>query len=247
VFRYRVWFSLFAFLFCSLAHAQFLQRELDVAKRLPDSERNAVARLENLSHLPPGQVRYHVGDLAHGEEPGLDDSSWLVAKPDATYPEQALWFRQWVEVPKNLDGYDLTGTRIWFRFEAWVNGPLPQIVYFNGRRVAMGDDLEPIVLFDHARPGDRVLVAVKLMATVDQKHFSGSPMAITFSSARPSPQDIGEEFLSAAVLIPSLSKDPATDQATLDKAIGQVDLKALDNADQMQFDRYTRRTRRWKR
>ena len=102
-------------------------------------------------------------------------------------PNSALWFRQWVEVPKNLDGYDLTGTRIWFRFEAWVNGPLPQIVYFNGRRVAMGDDLEPIVLFDRARPGDRVLIAVKLMATVDQKHFSGSPMSISFSAERPEP------------------------------------------------------------
>ncbi|MGB9028908.1 MAG: glycoside hydrolase family 38 C-terminal domain-containing protein [Acidobacteriaceae bacterium] len=224
------------FLFCGCAQGQFLQQSLSIEKQLPDSERAVIARLENLSHLPSGVWHYHVGDLAHAEDPSVDDSSWPVAKPDSTYPEQALWFREWVEVPKNLDGYDLTGTRIWFRFEAWVNGPLPQIIYFNGRRVAMGDDLEPIVLFDRARAGDRVLIAVKLMATVDRKHFSGSPMSISFSAERPSPQDIGEEFLSAAVLIPSLSKDPATDHATLDKAIGQVDLKALDSADQLQFD-----------
>ena len=224
------------FLFCGCAQGQFLQQSLNIEKQLPDSERAVIARLENLSHLPPGVWHYHVGDLAHAEDPSVDDSSWPVAKPDSTYPEQALWFREWVEVPKNLDGYDLTGVRIWFRFEAWVNGPLPQIIYFNGRRVAMGDDLEPIVLFDRARPGDRVLIAVKLMATVDRKHFSGSPMSISFSGDRPSPQDIGEEFLSAAVLIPSLSKDVATDHATLDKAIGQVDLKALDSADQLQFD-----------
>ena len=224
------------FLCCGCAQGQFLQQSLSIEKQLPESERAVIARLENLSHLPPGVWHYHVGDLAHAEDPSVDDSSWPVARPDSTYPEHALWFREWVEVPKNLNGYDLTGTRIWFRFEAWVNGPLPQIVYFNGRRVAMGDDLEPIVLFDRARPGDRVLIAVKLMATVDQKHFSGSPMSISFSGDRPSPQDIGEEFLSAAVLIPSLSKDSAADHATLDKAIGQVDLKALDNADQMQFD-----------
>ncbi|MFY9747751.1 MAG: alpha-mannosidase, partial [Acidobacteriaceae bacterium] len=224
------------FLCCGCAQGQFLQQSLSIEKQLPESERAVIARLENLSHLPPGVWHYHVGDLAHAEDPSVDDSSWPVARPDSTYPEHALWFREWVEVPKNLNGYDLTGTRIWFRFEAWVNGPLPQIVYFNGRRVAMGDDLEPIALFDRARPGDRVLIAVKLMATVDQKHFSGSPMSISFSGDRPSPQDIGEEFLSAAVLIPSLSKDSAADHATLDKAIGQVDLKALDNADQMQFD-----------
>ena len=236
MFRHGLRISVMALLCCGFGQAQFLQQSLNIEKRLPESERGVIARLENLSHLPPGVWHYHVGDLAHAEDPNVDDSSWPVAKPDSTYPEQALWFRQWVEVPKSLDGYDLTGTRIWFRFEAWVNGPLPQIVYFNGRRVAMGDDLEPIVLFDRARPGDRVLIAVKLMATVDQKHFSGSPMSISFAAERPSPQDIGEEFLSAAVLIPSLSKDVAADQATLTKAIGQVELKALNNADQMQFD-----------
>ena len=225
-----------AFVFCGAAQGQFLQQSVDIEKRLPEAQRTVIARLENLSHLPAGVWHYHLGDLAHAEDPAIDDSSWPVAKPDSTYPEQALWFRQWVEVPKNLDGYDLTGTRIWFRFEAWANGPLPQIIYFNGRRVALGDDLEPIVLFDRARPADRVLIAVKLMPTVDQKHFSGSPMSISFASERPSPQDVGEEFLSTAVLIPSLSKDPAADQATLGKAIGQVDLKALDNADQMSFD-----------
>ena len=163
------------FLFCGCAQGQFLQQSLSIEKQLPDSERAVIARLENLSHLPPGVWHYHVGDLAHAEDPSVDDSSWPVAKPDSTYPEQALWFREWVEVPKNLDGYDLTGARIWFRFEAWVNGPLPQIIYFNGRRVAMGDDLEPIVLFDRARPGDRVLIAVKLMATVDREALQRKP------------------------------------------------------------------------
>ena len=28
---------------------------------------------------------------------------------------------------------------------------MPEILYFNGRRVAMGDDLEPVVLFDGAK------------------------------------------------------------------------------------------------
>lgn len=236
MFRASIYISAAGLLFCCIAHAQFLQQSLNIEKQLPESERGVIARLENLSHLPPGVWKYHVGDLPHAEDPSVDDSSWPAAKADSAYPEQALWFRQWVEVPKNLDGYDLTGTRIWFRFEAWVNGPLPQIIYFNGRRVAMGDDLEPIVLFDRARPGDRILIAVKLMATVDRKHFNGSPMSISFSGDRPSPQDVGEEFLSAAVLIPSLSRDVAADKATLDKAISQVDLKALDSADQLQFD-----------
>src|SRR5580700_3740801 len=233
VFRYWLQISVLVLLACGMCHAQ---QDTAAIKALPESAQQTIERLGKLSHLPSGTWRYHTGDVAHGESPSLDDSSWTVARPDSEYPEDALWFRQWIEVPKTLDGYDLTGAQIWFRFEAWVNGPLPQIIYFNGRRVAMGDDLEPIVLFDQARPGDRVLVAVKMLATVDHKHFGGSPMQITFAANRPSPEDMREEFLSAAILVPSLSTNQTADQATLDKAIGQVDVKALDSADQQGFD-----------
>ena len=233
VFRYWLQITVLALLACGWCHAQ---QDTAAIKALPESAQQTLERLGKLSHLPSGTWRYHTGDVAHGESPSLDDSSWTVAKPDSEYPKDALWFRQWIEVPRTLDGYDLTGAQIWFRFEAWVNGALPQIIYFNGRRVAMGDDLEPIVLFDQAKPGDRVLVAVKLLATVDHKHFVGSPMQITFAADRPSPEDLREEFLSAALLVPSLSTNIPSDQATLNQAISQVDLKALDSADQQQFD-----------
>ena len=68
---------------------------------------------------------------------------------------------------------------------AYANGPMPEIIYFNGRRVAMGEDLEPIVLFDQAKPGDKVLVAVKLLHTVDQKHFAGAESAHRIHSVAP--------------------------------------------------------------
>ena len=234
VFRYWLQIAVAALLACGGCQAQMQKDE--ATKNLPESARATLDQLGNLSHLPMGTWRYHTGDVAHGESPSLDDSTWPTARVNGEYPEDALWFRQWIEVPKTLNGYDLTGAQIWFRFDAWVNGPLPQIIYFNGRRVAMGDDLEPIVLFDQARPGDRVLVAVKMLATVDHKHFGGSPMQITFAANRPSPEDMREEFLSAAILVPSLSTNQTADQATLDKAIGQVDVKALDSADQQGFD-----------
>ena len=122
-------------------------------------------------------------------------------------PQDAVWFRRWIEVPPSLHGYDLTGARVWFSFEADANGPMPEIIYFNGRRVAMGDDLEPIVLFDKAKPGDKVLVAVKLLHTVDKKTFAGTELKIDFAENRPNPEDLRLEILSAALLIPGFSKD----------------------------------------
>ena len=93
-----------------------------------------------------------------------------------------MWFRREIEVPQTLNGYDLTGARIWFQFRANANGPMPEIIYFNGRRVALGDDLEPIVLFDNAKPGDKVLVAVKLLPTVDEKRIAGVDLKIDFAT-----------------------------------------------------------------
>ena len=61
-------------------------------------------------------------------------------------------------------------------------------------------------------------------------------MKIDFSESRPNPEDERKEFLSAALLVPSLSKNPSADQATLIKAITSVDLNALDAGDQKKFD-----------
>lgn len=235
-FLFRRSLQLLVIMLVAGAMARGQQKDNAADQSLPQPERDTIEKLGALSNLPSAVWHYHGGDLAHAEDPSVDDSSWPVAKPDSRYPEDALWFRQWVQIPKTLYGYDLTGSRIWFRFRAEANGPVPQIIYFNGRRVAMGDDLEPIILFDSAKPGDRVLVAVKLLATVDKKRFGGSPMQITFAANRPSPEDLREEFLSAALLIPSLSSNASADHVTLDRAIGQVDTKALDAADQQAFD-----------
>jgi hypothetical protein len=43
---------------------------------------------------------------------------WLAAKSGDEYSKDAVWFRQWIEVRKQLHGYDLTGTKIWFNFQA---------------------------------------------------------------------------------------------------------------------------------
>ena len=212
------------------------QQAAQAIKALSNPSQEVIERLSKLDHLPADEWRFHAGDVEHGEAVDLDDSSWQVVKPRVEAPNEAVWYRRLIEVPKTLNGYDLTGSRIWFHFLANANGPIPQIIYFNGRRVAMGEDLEPIVFLDQAKPGDKVLVAVKLLQTVDTKRFAGADMRIDFSSNRPNPEDLLMEFLSATLLVPFLGKDPLQEKATLQTAIGAVDLKALDGADQEKFD-----------
>jgi alpha-mannosidase len=203
----------------------------------PGDRIEAVAiKLQSLMHLPEDEWKIHSGDIAHGEAVDLDDSSWKVVGPNSTGPHEALWYRRWIEVPKTLNGYDLTGARVWFNFQDDANGPATQIVYFNGRRVAMGDDLEPIILFDPAKPGDKILVAVKLLQTVDEKHFTGADLRISFSRTRPDPAYLFQEMGSVSILTPNSDAAASKLGAALASCAGAVDLDALGRADQAAFD-----------
>ena len=221
-----------------LASAQGADEFSRAAAALPADSRGVVDRLMSLRELPDGPWKFHEGDLAHGED--ADDSGWPEMKVHSEAPNQAAWFRQTVEVPQTLNGYDLTGARIWFDFHAYANGPMPEIFYFNGRRVALGEDLEPVVLFDNAQPGEKVAIAVKLMHTVDKKQFAGATLRIDFVGTRPNPVDLAEEFLSAAELLPSLASPAESGktnaEATLNGAIHAVSLAALDAHNQEEFD-----------
>jgi alpha-mannosidase len=214
-------------------------------RELKNLSSNALATLhtlETLTDLPAGEWRLHVGDVAHGESPTLDDSSWQVVSAHSKAPKDAVWYRRTIEVPKTLNGYDISGSQIWFQFEADANGPMPEIIYFNGRRVALGDDLEPIVLFSPARPGDKIVVAVKLLHTVDVKTFEGVHLRIdpnpddAASSARPNPQDIRVQVIAAANILPALPTPRKDLLPTVEAAIAAIDLNALHSANQQAFD-----------
>ena len=197
--------------------------------------------LETLNALPEGEWHVHVGDLPHGEAPGMDDSAWPLAhaggKGGVREPNEAVWFRREIEVPKTLNGYDISGARVWFQFRADANGPMPEIVYFNGRRVALGDDLEPIVLFEPAKPGEKVLVAVKLLHTVDEKRFEGVSMKVEpATGTRPNPDDLRVQCISAANLLPALATPRRDLLPKVEAAVAAIDTDALAKGEQARFD-----------
>ena len=234
--RFACLFVFAATLCASRLLGQSAAEAAKIAAPLPAEARVVLDRLSMLRELPDGAWKFHPGDLAHGEAVTLDESSWQPIALKSKAPKEAVWFRQSYQVPATLGGYDLTGARIWFQFQAYANGPMPEILYFNGRRVAMGDDLEPVVLFDGARPGDKVTVAVKLLHTVDLKTFQGATLKIDFPDGRPNPEDLREEFLSASLLVPALAPSDPAQTATLNDAIRAVDLAALDANNQAKFD-----------
>lgn len=205
-----------------------------------------LARLATIDQLPAEDWRMHAGDLAHGEAPELDDAGWTTVKGPYLGTTGAMWFRRTIVVPPTLDGYDLTGAAIHFAFDIWAEGPVPIIVYFNGRRVAMGEAMEPISLFENAKPGDKIVVAVKALDSADAKHFRKANLDIEFAKSRPDPRTFYLEAVSAEYLLPALLQDAgdtaklAEDRKTLEDAVGLVEVNALARADQAAFDRSLR-------
>ncbi len=196
-----------------------------------------LTRLKTFNSLEAKTWLYHPGDIAHGERPDLDTAGWQTIRTPFTAPQDAVWLRRWVTVPKTLQGYSLDGAEIWFSMKASANGPIPMILYFNGKRVALGEDLEKQLL--NAGAGEKVLIAVKMLATQDDKKLHGASLDVVFSGSRPNPDDLRKELTSAADLLPSLPQSASTlaaQEQTLEAAATLVDLKALDSGDQRTFD-----------
>ena len=195
---------------------------------------DVIARLGAIGKLPDGAWKVHAGDIPHGEGLGLDDSGWSSLadwKPSTASPFEGVWYRQTYTLPKTLGGYDTAGARVWFHFSGQR-----QIVYFNGRRVALGDDLEPIVLFENAKPGETVVVAVKVLPDPRNDGFKGATLRVEFPNIHPAPDDVRREFQAAVQLIPSFAPGDATKMDALNDAAKAVDLAALDAHDQARFD-----------
>jgi alpha-mannosidase len=230
-----------------LAGSTLLAQSFTPVRELKNLSPAAIEKLhtlETLNSLPAAEWRFHPGDLPHGESLTLDDSSWPVVTGPAKAPKDAVWYRRTIEVPTTLHGYDISGSRIWFQFQSSANGPMPEIIYFNGRRVALGDDLEPIILFEPARPGDKILVAVKLLHTVDEKSFRGVTLRIepidSATGTRPNPDDIRVQCITAANLLPALATPRPDLLPKVEAAVAAIDTQALAAADQAAFDRSLR-------
>jgi len=213
-------------------------------KALSSQSRTIIDRLSKLGELSVEGWRYHIGDVRGGQALSLDDSSWQQMQGESpVQTTDVVWLRKNIEIPSALNGYDLTGAQLWIRNMAGNNSVS---VFFNGERVAAGESMEPLVLTSSAKPGETILVAIRIATTARPKNlaFIRNPIGIDFAPGRPNPQDLYSEFIVAALLLPDLSDNASADIATLDKVVQEVDIHALDAKDQQKFDDSLRKAQR---
>src|ERR1019366_6078907 len=104
--------------------AQSAEEAARIARPLSGQSRATIQRLSGLDALPADGWKTHVGELEHGEAVYLDGSSGPVVRAKTKARTDAVWYRRSLTVPQTLNGYNLTGARIWFNFYADANGPM---------------------------------------------------------------------------------------------------------------------------
>jgi alpha-mannosidase len=205
--------------------------------------------LETLGELPPVEWHIHPGDLPHGEDPTLNIASWATVSAHGPKGDQAklgtgaAWIRQTIVLPKQVNGYDIAGARIWFQARINARGPMTSIIYVNGNRVALGEDLEPIVLTESAKPGETFVIAVKALDTVLPKSFQGATMHVDpMDPKRPNPEDVREQCLAASELLPYLPTPRPDLLPKVTAAVDAIDVAALKHGDNAAFDASLRKS-----
>src|SRR5208337_5444879 len=106
----------------------------------------------------------HQDNLAHGEDPSLNDADWSRFRISEPWQNGPVWFRSWVEIPQSMGGYNIRGLRVRLDLRVSAEGSSQMRVFFNGALAEMADEdtAQPILLTEKAEPGRKVLVAINV-------------------------------------------------------------------------------------
>jgi alpha-mannosidase len=216
---------------------------------IADPQKATLDRLESLTRQGETEWRFHE-DIPHPEDPGVSDSDWGTwtvkneSGPGGQNANEEHWkgtrvFRRWIQIPEKINGYATRGSQVRLDMRFGSPGSLMITVFSNGAIVYRGDDdnILPVLLTENAQPGQRILVAARVVAGDDvQAEFFHSEMAIEPPHSRPNPGLLRLELLAARPIIAAYEDGRTAREQQLDAAVKAIDFSPLDKGDQAGFD-----------
>src|SRR5579872_2597908 len=214
-----------------------------------DPYKATLDKLQSLTIQPEAEWRYHA-DVPHPEDPVLKDSDWgvltvkNVSGPGGDNPNEEHWtgtrvFRRWVQIPEKINGYATKGSQVHLDLRFGSPGSLTITVFSNGAILYRGsdDDILPVLLTENAQPGQKFLIAARVVAGDEvQSEFFHSEMIVKPPSSRPDPVFLRTELLAAQPIIAAYEEGKAEREQELDAAVRAIDFAPLDHGDQAGFD-----------
>ena len=231
-------FCIFPFLLSSLISFAQTQPVTDLYKPVLD-------RLQAITSMPLDGWKVIGRDLPHGEVSGnaLAEANPVALKQNLQLP---VWVYESVEVPQALYGYSVAGSRVSLNLSVDGNTGILITVFVNGNMVARGDSDSqvPITLAQNAQPGQKLLIAVRILpsGTVGccggppNTYLSAASLRFDPPDTRPDPAILRQEIMAAELLIAAYPDGKSQREQQLDAAVKGIDLGALDKGDQGAFD-----------
>jgi alpha-mannosidase len=180
----------------------------------------------------------HPDNLAHGEDPGLNDTDWSPFRISGEWRNGPVWFRRWVEIPPSMGGYNIQGARVRLDLRVSAEGSSQMRVFFNGALAEMADEdtQQPILVSEKAEPGKKVLLAINVPAATTSVRLEGVDLLVDYPPGRPDPALMFDEIQSAQAMIAGISTGQPERAKQLDDAAKTLDFAALQRGDQQAFE-----------
>jgi alpha-mannosidase len=210
----------------------------------PDPYKPVLDRLESITVIPLPTWQAHEADLPHGEDPAINTSDWRPVKLKEDW-KGSRWLRLRFEIPAQLNGYSLLGARISLDLHVSSDDAIQISVFSNGNMVARTDEdgQVPIALIENAQPGQKLVLAVRVLDSGGGGCCGGNSTRITQADLRiqpppnrPDPALMRLQILSAEPVIAAYPDGKSERQQQLDAAVKAIDVAALDKSDQQAFD-----------
>jgi alpha-mannosidase len=220
-----------------LAFITFCLAGLGFAQPATDHYKPILDRLRSLTTQELAGWRFHA-DIAHPEDPSLDDSSWDSIAVDKLWSSGARVLRQQIQTPEKFDGYSIRGAQLKLDVTFASNAPLVISIFINGSMAFHGNEelQQPILLSESATPGQKFAIAIRLDAQAVPTRIATSRLLIQPARTQPDPALLRDEILAVLPMISAYPNSKSEHEAQLDAAVAAIDLSSLDQGDQGKFD-----------
>jgi alpha-mannosidase len=199
---------------------------------------NELSRLHAMFAQPLADWKAHVDNLAHGEDPDLNDADWTPVRISEKAGNGPMWFRRMVEIPQTMGKYSIRGARVRLDLSVSADGPSQFRVFFNGSlaEVADGDTQQPVLLTGKAEPGAKILVAVDVPSATGAVQLQNAQLIVDYPAGQPDPALLYEEIQSAQAIVSGIFRGASEESRKLDDVVHAINFAALDSGDQQAFE-----------
>jgi len=205
---------------------------------LDDLCRPALVRLHEMYAMAIPDWKAHADNIAHGEDPALNDADWTAWQASEPWRGGPVWFRRWVEIPPTLGGYDVRGARIRLDVRVGAEMSSEMRLFLNGAIAEKADEntQQAVLLTQNAQPGEKVLVAVDVPTAAAAVQIVNAQLLVDYPPSRPDPRLLYEEIKSLQELISGFPQGRREREQQLGAAVQAIDFATLDRGDQANFE-----------